>query len=273
MLGFAGVVGRAGFAGVRGLLGFDLGLPTGVRYLALTQRGRPCQITSAIPFALRPVTLKMVPEGASPSVPKWLVNDVRIMRAVVPRACPTTGRTTGLAGFGFAGVVGCAGFAGVLGLAGVVALAGVLGLTGLVEVVGFAGFAGVLGLAGLVVLAGALGRADVVGATGVLGFAGLVEVVGFADFAGVAGFTGLADVRGLACLVDFPGVLGLVALPGLTGALCLAGRWALTGVRYLALTQRGRPCQITSARPLAVRPVTSKMVPMGASPSEPKWLV
>ena len=185
--GFAGVVGRAGFAGVRGLLGFGLGLPTGVRYLALTQRGRPCQITSAIPLALRPVTSKMVPEGASPSVPKWLVNDVRIMRAVVPRACPTTGRTTGLAG--------------------------------------------------------------------------------------VLGFAGLAGVRGLACLlvlVDFPGVLGLVALPGLIGALCLAGRWALTDVRYLALTQRGRPCQITSARPLAVRPVTSKMVPMGASPSEPK---
>ena len=245
--GFAGVVGRAGFAGVRGLLGFGLGLPTGVRYLALTQRGRPCQITSAIPFALRPVTLKMVPEGASPSVPKWLVNDVRIMRAVVLRACPTTGRTTGLAGvLGFAGFVGCVGLVGVLGLAGVVALAGVLGLAG------------------------------VVGATGVLGLMGLVGVVGFAGFAGVLGFAGLAGVRGLACLlvlVDFPGVLGLVALPGLIGALCLAGRWALTDVRYLALTQRGRPCQITSARPLAVRPVTSKMVPMGASPSEPKWLV
>ena len=165
----------------------------------------------------------MVPEGASPSVPKWLVNDVRIMRAVVLRACPTTGRTTGLAGvLGFAGFVGCVGLVGVLGLAGVVALAGVLGLAG------------------------------VVGATGVLGLMGLVGVVGFAGFAGV---------------------LGLVALPGLIGALCLAGRWALTDVRYLALTQRGRPCQITSARPLAVRPVTSKMVPMGASPSEPKWLV
>ena len=217
------------------MLGFGLELPTGVRYLALTQRGRPRQITSAIPLALRPVTSKMVPEGASPSVPKWLVNDVRIMRAVVPRACPTTGRTTGLAGvLGFAGFVGCVGFVGVLGLAGVVALAGVLGLTGLVGVVGFAGFAGVLG------------------------------------------FAGLAGVRGLVCLlglVDFPGALGLVALPGLIGALCLAGRWALTDVRYLALTQRGRPCQITSARPLAVRPVTSKMVPMGASPSEPKWLV
>ena len=217
--GFAGVVGRAGFAGVRGLLGFGLGLPTGVRYLALTQRGRPCQITSAIPLALRPVTSKMVPEGASPSVPKWLVNDVRIMRAVVPRACPTTGRTTGLAGvLGLAGVAGCAGFVGVLCFAGLVGV----------------GFTGVLGLAGL------------------------------------------AGVRGLACLfgfVDFPGVLGLVVLPGLAGELCLAGRWALTDVRYLALTQRGRPCQITSARPLAVRPVTSKMVPMGASPSEPKWLV
>ena len=217
--GFAGVVGRAGFAGVRGLLGFGLGLPTGVRYLALTQRGRPRQITSAIPLALRPVTLKMVPEGASPSVPKWLVNDVRIMRAVVPRACPTTGRTTGLAGvLGLVGVAGCAGFVGVLC------------------------------------------------------FAGLVGV----GFAGVLGFAGLAGVRGLACLfgfVDFPGVLGLVVLPGLAGELCLAGRWALTDVRYLALTQRGRPCQITSARPLAVRPVTSKMVPMGASPSEPKWLV
>mgnify|MGYP006992812066 FL=1 len=217
--GFAGVVGRAGFAGVRGLLGFGLGLPTGVRYLALTQRGRPRQITSAIPLALRPVTLKMVPEGASPSVPKWLVNDVRIMRAVVPRACPTTGRTTGLAGvLGLVGVAGCAGFVGVLC------------------------------------------------------FAGLVGV----GFAGVLGFAGLAGVRGLACLfgfVDFPGVLGLVVLPGLIGELCLAGRWALTDVRYLALTQRGRPCQITSARPLAVRPVTSKMVPMGASPSEPKWLV
>lgn len=256
MLGFAGVVGRAGFAGVRGLLGFDLGLPTGVRYLALTQRGRPCQITSAIPFALRPVTSKMVPEGASPSVPKWLVNDVRIMRAVVPRACPTTGRTTGLAGvLGFTGFVGCVGLAGVAGFAGLVALAGVLGFAGFV---GCVGFVGVLGLAGVVALAGVLGLAGVVGATGVLGFAGL------------------AGVRGLACLlvlVDFPGVLGLVALPGLIGALCLAGRWALTDVRYLALTQRGRPCQITSARPLAVRPVTSKMVPMGASPSEPKWLV
>ena len=152
-------------------------------------------------------------------MPKWLVNDVRIMRAVVPRACPTTGRTTGLAGvLGLAGVAGCAGFVGVLCFAGLVGV----------------GFAGVLGLAGL------------------------------------------AGVRGLACLfgfVDFPGVLGLVVLPGLAGELCLAGRWALTDVRYLALTQRGRPCQITSARPLAVRPVTSKMVPMGASPSEPKWLV
>ena len=201
------------------MLGFGLELPTGVRYLALTQRGRPCQITSAIPLALRPVTSKMVPEGASPSVPKWLVNDVRIMRAVVPRACPTTGRTTGLAGvLGLAGVAGCAGFVGVLCFAGLVGV----------------GFTGVLGLAGL------------------------------------------AGVRGLACLfgfVDFPGVLGLVVLPGLAGELCLAGRWALTDVRYLALTQRGRPCQITSARPLAVRPVTSKMVPMGASPSEPKWLV